>query len=89
MLQEKRDQHRPHQTKEQMMQEGTRILPSWGSQREDGAAVVARHREDREDGTAVLRGHHDRTGDLPPPTTQRHRDLGFGLGSPPPHPRPM
>jgi hypothetical protein len=61
--------------------------------REDGAAVVARHREDRKDETAVLTGHH-RTGDPPPPPPpppppQHHRDLGFGLGHPPPHPRPI
>jgi hypothetical protein len=103
MLQEKRDHHRPHQTMIQKMQEAPRILLSWRSHlprshqwrkpllltRENGAAAVARHCEDREDDTAVLTGHHGRTGDPPPPPPQHHRDLGFGLGHPPLHPRPI
>jgi hypothetical protein len=58
-------------------------LPGWLSlplhhARMNEAAVVTQH-HDRENGP-WLSHHHD----LPPPPP-RHGDLGFGLGSPPPH----
>jgi hypothetical protein len=42
---------------------------------------------DRENRSTLLSGYHDQRGYPPPPPPMAHRDLGFGMGPLPPHPR--
>jgi hypothetical protein len=103
MLQEKRDQRWPHQTMVEMMQKGTRILPSWGSHLwrtpQWRKALQTRHQV-RENGAVAVARHREDRGNgtavlrghhdrTGDPTPSPHqRRRDLGFGLGPPPPHP-